>query len=100
MRDSWGPGSNGTVNRLKAPSYQVRSWEPSSWALDSEKQLRRSASKAMCGLAVTRPNQVQEARTSLRRCIRFYNAVRPHSRLKGNTPDQAYFQRPPETLAA
>jgi putative transposase len=43
---------------------------------------------------------VQEARTSLRRYIEFYNAVRPHSRLKGNTPDQAYFQRPPETLAA
>src|SRR5271154_702455 len=43
---------------------------------------------------------VQEARTSLRRYIEFYNAVRPHSRLKGNTPDQAYFHRPPETLAA
>src|SRR5277367_5143429 len=43
---------------------------------------------------------VQEARTSLRRYIEFYNAVRPHSRLKGNTPDQVYFQRPPETLAA
>ena|ERR1035438_1163215 len=44
----WGLGSNGTVNRLKAASYQVRSSEPSSWASDSEKQLRRSASKAMC----------------------------------------------------
>jgi putative transposase len=43
---------------------------------------------------------VQEARTSIRRYIEFYNVVRPHSRLKGNTPDQAYFQRPPETLAA
>jgi putative transposase len=42
----------------------------------------------------------QEARTSLRRYIEFYNRIRPHSRLKGNTPDQAYFQRPPETLAA
>jgi hypothetical protein len=30
---AWGPGSNGTVNRLEAASYQVRSWEPSSWAL-------------------------------------------------------------------
>jgi putative transposase len=43
---------------------------------------------------------VHEARTSLRRYIEFYNAVRPHSRLKGNTPDQAYFHRLPETLAA
>ena len=45
---NWGPGSNGTVNRLKgsAKTYQQR-LEPSSWALLLEKQLHMSASRAM-----------------------------------------------------
>jgi len=43
---------------------------------------------------------VGEARTSLGRYIEFYNRIRPHSSLRGNPPDQAYFHRLPETLAA
>jgi putative transposase len=43
---------------------------------------------------------VHEARTSLGRYIEFYNRIRPHSSLRGNPPDQAYFHRLPETLAA
>jgi putative transposase len=43
---------------------------------------------------------VQEARTSLGKYIEFYNRTRPHSSLKGKTPDQAYFHRLPETPAA
>jgi putative transposase len=43
---------------------------------------------------------VGEARTSLGRYIEFYNRIRPHSSLRGNIPDQAYFHRLPETLAA
>jgi putative transposase len=43
---------------------------------------------------------VQEARTSLGKYIDFYNRIRPHSSLRGNPPDQAYFHRLPETLAA
>ena len=43
---------------------------------------------------------VSEARTSLSRYIDFYNAARPHSSLKAQTPDQAYFNRLPESMAA
>jgi putative transposase len=43
---------------------------------------------------------VHEARTSLGRYIEFYNRIRPHSSLRGNPPDQAYFHRLPEILAA
>jgi putative transposase len=43
---------------------------------------------------------VQEARTSLGKYIEFYNRTRPHSSLKGKTPDQAHLNRLPETLAA
>jgi putative transposase len=43
---------------------------------------------------------VSEARTSLRRYIDFYNATRPHSSLKAQTPDQVYFNRLPESKAA
>jgi putative transposase len=43
---------------------------------------------------------VQDARTSLGKYIEFYNQTRPHSSLKGKTPDQAYFNRLPDTLAA
>ncbi len=43
---------------------------------------------------------VSEARTSLSRYIDFYNATRPHSSLKAQTPDQVYFHRLPESMAA
>ena len=43
---------------------------------------------------------VQEARTSLGQYIEFYNTTRPHSSLKGNTPDQVYFNRLPVPTAA
>lgn len=43
---------------------------------------------------------VHEARTSIGRYLEFYNSVRPHSSLKAKTPDQVYFNRLPETLAA
>ena len=45
-------------------------------------------------------DSVGEARTSLGKYIEFYNHTRPHSRLKGKTPDQAYLNRLLETLAA
>ncbi len=43
---------------------------------------------------------VHEARTSIGRYLEFYNSRRPHSSLKALTPDQVYFNRPPESLAA
>jgi putative transposase len=43
---------------------------------------------------------VREARICLGRYIEFYNQIRPHSSLKGTTPDQAYFNTLPETRAA
>jgi putative transposase len=43
---------------------------------------------------------VQEARTKIGCYIDFYNTTRPHSSLKALTPDQVYFNRLPETLAA
>jgi putative transposase len=43
---------------------------------------------------------VQEARTKIFGYIHFYNTFRPHSSLKALTPDQVYFNRPPEALAA
>jgi putative transposase len=43
---------------------------------------------------------VSEARASLSRYIDFYNAARPHSSLKAQTPDQVYFNRLPESMAA
>jgi len=43
---------------------------------------------------------VHEARTSLARYIAFYNSIRPHSSLKALTPDQVYFNRLPESMAA
>jgi putative transposase len=41
-----------------------------------------------------------EARNSIRRYIEFYNSTRPHSSLKAKTPDQVYFTRPPQAMAA
>ena len=32
--------------------------------------------------------------------IEFYNSTRPHSSLKAQTPDQVYFNRLPESMAA
>lgn len=43
---------------------------------------------------------VAEARTKIGRYIEFYNSNRPHSSLGRQTPDQVYFHRPPEALAA
>jgi putative transposase len=43
---------------------------------------------------------VQEARESIGRYLGFYNSVRPHSSLGAFTPDQVYFNRLPESLAA
>lgn len=43
---------------------------------------------------------VSEARASIARYLEFYNSTRPHSSLKALTPDQVYFNRLPETLAA
>jgi putative transposase len=43
---------------------------------------------------------VQEERTKIGGYIDFYNSTRPHSSLKALTPDQVYFNRLPEALAA
>ena len=43
---------------------------------------------------------VHQARTSIGRYLVFYNSIRPHSSLKALTPDQVYFNRLPDYLAA
>ena len=43
---------------------------------------------------------VAEARNGIGCYIGFYNQIRPHSSLKAKTPDQVYFNRPPEAMAA
>ena len=43
---------------------------------------------------------VAEARASIGRYLDFYNRKRPHSSLGARTPDQAYFDRQPQALAA
>ncbi len=43
---------------------------------------------------------VAAARTGLTRYFQFYNSRRPHSSLAGQTPDQVYFQQPPQPRAA
>jgi len=43
---------------------------------------------------------VAEARTSIGRYLEFYNSIRPHSSLKALTPNQVYFNRLPELMAA
>jgi putative transposase len=45
-------------------------------------------------------DSVAEARSSLGRYFSFYNGRRPHSSLDRRTPDQAYFDHLPQTLAA
>jgi putative transposase len=43
---------------------------------------------------------VQGGRESIGRYLKFNNSVRPHSSLGAFTPDQVYFNRLPESLAA
>lgn len=43
---------------------------------------------------------VGEARIKIGRYFEFYNSRRPHSSLGTQTPDQVYFHRPPQALAA
>ena len=43
---------------------------------------------------------VGEARASIGRYLALYNGRRPHSSLDRKTPDQAYFDRLPQTAAA
>ena len=43
---------------------------------------------------------VSEARASIGRYLRFYNGMRPHSSLGGQTPDQAYLSQPTPIPAA
>ena len=43
---------------------------------------------------------VSEARASIGRYLTFYNSRRPHSSLDRQTPDQAYYNRRPQTAAA
>ena len=45
-------------------------------------------------------DSVAEARASIGRYLEFYNRKRPHSSLGARTPDQAYFDRQPQALAA
>jgi putative transposase len=45
-------------------------------------------------------NSVSEARAGIGRYIQFYNSIRPHSSLNALTPDQVYFNRLPEAMAA
>jgi putative transposase len=43
---------------------------------------------------------VRDARASIGRYLTFYNSRRPHSSLDRQTPDQAYFNRLPQSAAA
>jgi putative transposase len=43
---------------------------------------------------------VHEARILIGRYLEFYNSIRPHSSLGAFTPDQVYFNRLPEFMAA
>ncbi len=45
-------------------------------------------------------DSVGDARTSLGRYLAFYNAIRPHSSLDARTPDNAYFNPLPHSVAA
>jgi transposase InsO family protein len=63
---------------------------PSSW-------FEKAAGTGATGHAYV---SVREARTSIGRYLGFYNSIRPHSSLKALTPDQVYFNRLPESMAA
>jgi putative transposase len=43
---------------------------------------------------------VSESRTSIGRYLEFYSSIQPLSSLKALMPDQVYFDRPPESMAA
>jgi putative transposase len=43
---------------------------------------------------------VSAARSGIGRYVEFFNQQRPHSSLNRQTPDQVYFNRLPESLAA
>jgi putative transposase len=43
---------------------------------------------------------VSETRASIGRYVAFYNGRRPHSSLDRQTPDRAYFNRLPQSVAA
>jgi putative transposase len=45
-------------------------------------------------------DSVSEARNRIGQYIQFFNSRRPHSSLQAQTPDQVYFNRPQEQLAA
>lgn len=45
-------------------------------------------------------DSVGDARASLGRYLAFYNAIRPHSSLDARTPDNAYFNPLPQSVAA
>lgn len=45
-------------------------------------------------------DSVAEARASIGRYLEFYNRKRPHSSLDARTPDQAYFNRLSQRVAA
>jgi putative transposase len=45
-------------------------------------------------------DSASSVRTGLNRYFNFYNSRRPHSSLDGQTPDQVYFNSPPQTKAA
>jgi len=45
-------------------------------------------------------DSVSSARSGIGRYVEFFNQYRPHSSLNRQTPDQVYFNRLPETLAA
>ena len=45
-------------------------------------------------------DSVSEARNRIGQYIQFFNQMRPHSSLKTQTPDQVYFNRMPEQMAA
>ena len=45
-------------------------------------------------------DSVGDARASLGRYLAFYNAIRPHSSLDARTPDSAYFNPLPHSVAA
>jgi putative transposase len=45
-------------------------------------------------------DSVSEARSRIGQYIQFFNSRRPHSSLQAQTPDQVYFNRPQEQLAA